>query len=190
MISNEQIRQTINDCSKVGYSVGMRDISYILLCRHYEDTATAYRILFGLDADFNPEYSYIYDQTASIKYLREYINSNFIEATDKSTKKKKKKIDAEDDISFEENKAEIINLIKQTKEAFKKGEIEAKDALKIEADLRVKLNDKFGANEEIKEQVVHVFEKYNDICPYCSHEISRRAISKEEAIKLYDLKEK
>lgn len=188
MITNEQIRQTINDCSKAGHSVGMRDLSYVLLCRHYEDRATAYRILFGLDADFNADYAYTYDQTASINYLRDYVDFNL--NTDDITKKKKKKISSSEDISFEENKAEILNLIKATKQAFEKGEIEAKDALKIEADLRVKLNDKFGANEQVQDQIVVVQQKYDSICSRCGTEIARRPITKEEAMKMYDLIEK
>lgn len=145
----------------------MRDISYVLLCKHYEDRTTAYRILFGLDADFNAEYAYTYDQTAALNYLRDYMDFNL--ADEAVAKKKKKKVTSED-ISFEENKAEILNLIKATKQAFERGEIEAKDALKIEADLRVKLNDKFGANEQDQGQVVHVFTKYNAICS-CGREI-------------------
>ena len=188
MITNEQIRQTINDCSKAGHSIGMRDISYVLLCRHYEDRTTAYRILFGLDADFNADYAYTYDQTASINYLRDYMEFNL--ADDTATKKKKKKVSAEDDISFEENKAEIVNLIKATKQAFERGEIEAKDALKIEADLRVKLNDKFSVTEDIKDQIVVVNQKYDAICPRCGAEVARRPIPKEEAMKMYDLVEK
>jgi hypothetical protein len=188
MISNEQIRQTINDCSKAGHSVGMRDISYILLCKHYDDRSTAYRILFGLDADFNAEYAYTYDQTAAISYLRDYAEFNFVDGS--QPKKKKKKISEEDDISFEENKAEILNLIKATKQAFEKGEIEAKDALKIEADLRVKLNDKFSVTEDIKDQIVVVNQKYDAICGRCGAEVARRPISKEEAMKMYDLIEK
>lgn len=188
MITNEQIRQTINDCSKAGHSVGMRDLSYVLLCRHYEDRATAYRILFGLDADFNADYAYTYDQTASINYLRDYVDFNL--NTDDITKKKKKKVSSSEDISFEENKAEILNLIKATKQAFEKGEIEAKDALKIEADLRVKLNDKFGANEQVQDQIVVVQQKYDSICARCGTEIARRPITKEEAMKMYDLIEK
>lgn len=188
MITNEQIRQTINDCAKAGYSVGMRDLSYVLLCRHYEDRATAYRILFGLDADFNADYAYTYDQTASINYLRDYVDFNL--NTDDITKKKKKKVSSSEDISFEENKAEILNLIKATKQAFERGEIEAKDALKIEADLRVKLNDKFGANEQVQDQIVVVQQKYDSICARCGTEIARRPITKEEAMKMYDLIEK
>lgn len=188
MITNEQIRQAINDCSKAGHSVGMRDVSYILLCRHYEDRSTAYRILFGLDSDFNAEYAYTYDQTAAINYLRDYAEFNFVDGV--PSKKKKKKISEEDDISFEENKAEILNLIKATKQAFERGEIEAKDALKIEADLRVKLNDKFSVTEDVKDQIVVVNQKYDAICGRCGAEVARKPISKEEAMKMYDLIEK
>ena len=189
MITNEQIRQTINDCAKAGHAIGMRDISYILLCKHYEDHSTAYRILFGLDADFNAEYAYTYDQTASINYLRDYVEFNLSDDTS-AKKKKKKKISDDDDISFEENKAEILNLIKATKQAFENGEIEAKDALKIEADLRVKLNDKFSVTEEVKDQIVVVSQKYDAICGRCGCEVARRPISKEEAMEMYDLIEK
>lgn len=184
MITNEQIRQTINDCTKAGYAIGMRDISYILLCRHYEDHTTAYRILFGLDADFNADYAYTYDQTLAINYLRDYMEFNLND--DAGVKKKKKKVSSDDDISFEENKAEIVNLIKATKQAFENGEIEAKDALKIEADLRVKLNDKFGANEQVQDQVVHVFTKYNSICS-CGREIY--IPTKEDLMEKYGLVE-
>lgn len=189
MITNEQIRQTINDCTKAGHAIGMRDISYVLLCKHYEDHATAYRILFGLDADFNADYAYTYDQTASINYLRDYVEFNLNDDSF-SPKKKKKKISTEDDISFEENKAEILNLIRATKQAFENGEIEAKDALKIEADLRVKLNDKFSVTEDVKDQIVVVHQKYDAICGRCGAEVARRPITKEEAMKMYDLIEK
>lgn len=185
MITNEQIRQTINDCTKAGHAVGMRDISYVLLCKHYEDKATAYRILFGLDADFNADYAATYDQTASMNYLRDYIEFNLNDGEQK--KKKKKRISDDDDISFEENKAEIIRLIKQTQELLAKGDIEAKDAVKIEADLRVKLNDKFGASEQIQDQVVHVFTKYNSICSSCGREIY--IPTKEDLMKKYGLTE-
>ena len=187
MITNEQIRQTINDCAKAGHSVGMRDVSYVLLCKHYEDRSTAYRILFGLDSDFNAEYASTYDQTLAINYLRDYVDFNFADATQK---KKKKKVSLEDDISFEENKAEILNLIRATKQAFENGEIEAKDALKIEADLRVKLNDKFSVTEDVKDQIVVVHQKYDAICGRCGTEVARRPITKEEAMEMYDLIEK
>ena len=48
MITNEQIRQTINDCTKAGHAVGMRDISYVLLCKHYEDNSFPYEMFPNL----------------------------------------------------------------------------------------------------------------------------------------------
>ena len=62
--------------------------------------------------------------------------------------------------------------------------------MKIEADLRVKLNDKFGANEQVQDQIVVVQQKYDSICARCGTEIARRPITKEEAMKMYDLIEK
>lgn len=188
MITNEQIRQTITDCTKAGHAIGMRDVSYVLLCKHYEDRSTAYRILFGLDADYNPDYASTYDQTGDMNYLRDYIELNLSDETQK--KKKRRRTIEEDDISFEENKAEIIRLIKQTQEELAAGNIEAKDALKIQADLRVKLNDKFSVTEDNREQVVIVNQKYDSICSRCGVEIARRPITKEEAMEMYDLVEK
>jgi hypothetical protein len=54
----------------------------------------------------------------------------------------------------------------------------------------VKLNDKFNVNEDVKEQMVVVSAKYDHICPVCSTEVSRRPISKEEAMEMYGLIEK
>lgn len=190
MITNEQIRQVIEGCSSAGHSIGMRDISYVLLCRHYEDCTTAYRILFGLDADFNADYALTYDQTAAMRYLRDYMDFNLDDDPITKKKKSKKKLSSEEDITFEENKAEILNLIKETKMAFERGDIEAKDALKIEADLRVKLNDKFAVQSEKQDQVIYINQKYDDLCPRCQCEIARRPITKEEAIEIYDLVEK
>ncbi len=188
MITNEQIRQTINDCTKAGHAIGMRDISYILLCRHYEDHTTAYRILFGLDADFNADYANTYDQTLAINYLRDYIEFNL---NDDVGAKKKKRISTDADITFEENKSEIIKLIQETKDKEARGELDAKESLNLQTKLRVALNDKFGAKEEeAREQIVVVNQKYDAICGRCGCEVARRPISKEEAMEMYDLVEK
>lgn len=188
MITNEQIRQTINDCAKAGHAVGMRDISYILLCRHYEDRTTAYRILFGLDADFNADYANTYDQTLAINYLRDYMEFNL---NDDAGAKKKKKVSIDADITFEENKSQIIKLIQETKDKEARGELDAKESLNLQTKLRVALNDKFGAKEEeAREQIVVVNQKYDAICARCGCEVARRPISKEEAMEMYDLVEK
>ena len=85
----------------------------------------------------------------------------------------------------------MLKLKADTEKAMEEGEIEMKDGLKILTDISTKLNDKFGAKEEMKDQIVQVLQKYDgEVCPYCHREISRNPISKEEAIKMYNLVEK
>ena len=182
MISTEQIKQTIADCKKAGHAVSVRDISYVILATHFEDGLVAYKSIFGNDYDYNQEYWNTYDQTASIEYLRSYVEMTLL-----SEKKAKKQ---SDDISFEENKAYMLKLKKDTEEAIQNGELEKKDGLKILADLSVKLNDKFRINQEEREQMVIVNQKYSSVCSYCGHECAPPPISKEEAMRLYDLVEK
>lgn len=185
MITNEQIRQTINDCSKVGHSIGMRDISYVLLCKHYEDKATAYRILFGLDADFNAEYVWVYDQTAAMTYLKDYVDRNLIEVL--TTKKKKKKLSDEEDISFEENKAGIVGELQKVNELEASGAIDPAKAVDLRMKARIALNDKFKVQEDAHDQVVYVFSKYNSTCSGCGKELY--IPTKEELMKKYGLVE-
>ena len=61
--------------------------------------------------------------------------------------------------------------------------------MKIEADLRVKLNDKFNVQSDTKEQLVVVRQKFDAVCS-CGREVSRRPMTKEEAMEMYNLIEK
>lgn len=185
MITNEQIRIIITDCKNIGYNVGMRDIAYIILCDALEDASTAYRILFGLDKDFDIDMHESYSESESIRHLR-----RFVENMDGSPIKRGKRMLAGDDISFEENKSEIIKLIQRTKELLASGEIEAKDALKIESDLRVKLNDKFNVQSDKRSQVIYVQPKYSHICEITRKECFFKEMTKEEAMRKYNLVEK
>lgn len=182
MISTEQIKQTVADCKKAGHTVSVRDISYVILATHFEDGLVAYKSIFGNDYDYNQEYWNTYDQTASIEYLRSYVEMTLL-----SEKKNKKQ---SEDISFEENKAYMLKLKKDTEDAMANNELEKKDGLKILADLSVKLNDKFKVNAEEHDQIIYVNQKYSSVCSYCGHECAPPPISKEEAMRLYDLVEK
>ena len=175
MISNNKIKEILEQMSEKGFAISVRDISYILLCRNYEDDIVAYKSLFGDGSD--TEISY-YKQSAPIVELGKLMAENL-------------GWNSKEDITFEENKAAMLKLIEQTKKDLKAGNIEAKDALKIETELRVKLNDRFSVKDEIKDQIVQVFQKYDgEVCPHCHREISRNPITKEEAIKMYNLVEK
>lgn len=183
MISSNQLNRIISDCEGSGYKIKIRDIAYLLLCRSFEDYKLAYKAIYGVvgtnDLDIEN-----YNASKEITFLRTYLDINH---KDKQSKIGKRGATTNDDISFEENKAEILNLIKQTQEALADGKIEAKDALKIEADLRVKLNDKFQVQADVKEQMVVVECKYNAICD-CGKEIY--VPTKEQLMAEYGLVEK
>lgn len=181
MISNEQIKNIIEECAKAKHQVNVRDISYCLLSLQLEDSFVAYKSLFGNDYDYSPEYHNTYDQTSAIVHLRTLIGL-------KLNGKKKNK--ASEDISFEENKAYMLKLKKETELAMEAGDIDKKDGLKILTDISTKLNDKFSVKDDTSEQIVVVNQKYDAICPNCGKEIARRPITKEEAIKMYNLEEK
>lgn len=181
-ISVEDIKKIIEDASKKGFKIGVRDIAFVVLLDAFENEDIAYKCLFGSESGFMQEYASVYARTGAVEYIKDYID---ILSSNNGSRSKKQDVD---DITFDENKAYMIKLKKDTEEAMANGEIEKKDALKILADISVKLNDKFNvkdANEE--RQVVIVQNKFNAICE-CGREIY--VPTKEEMMKKYNLIEK
>jgi hypothetical protein len=177
-MNNIEFNKVIEDAKALAHDVRLRDIAYVFLSTHFDDKDIAYASVFGNSSDVDVS---VYNNKPSIQYLKDIL---FIQKSGNNAKK------SNEDISFEENKAYMLKLKKDTEDAMKAGEIDKKDGLKILTDISTKLNDKFQVSSEEKDQVIFVNQKYNDICPRCSVEISRRPISKEEAIKLYNLVEK
>lgn len=180
MISNDQIKRIIDDCSRKGHMVSVRDIAYVLLAMQFDDSLVAYKCIFGNDYDYNQEYHNTYDITASIVYLKSLVEYTLLNSGKKSKAKS-------EDISFEENKKAIIDLIKETKEKESRGEIDAKQSLDLQTKLRVTLNDKFKVQSDDVEQIVQVYNKYNSICEYCGHEVSAMPMTIEQAMEVYGL---
>ena len=181
-ISIEDIKKIIEDTSKKGFKIGVRDIAFVVLLDAFENEDIAYKCLFGSESGFMQEYASVYARTGAVEYIKDYID---ILSTNNGSRSKKQDVD---DITFDENKSYMIKLKKDTEEAMANGEIEKKDALKILADISVKLNDKFNvkdANED--RQVVIVQNKFNAICE-CGREIY--VPTKEEMMKKYNLVEK
>lgn len=183
MINNDLLNKLTINGRMAGHEVKVRDICFVLLCRYIEDKATVYRSLFDPNGTVSEVSIDNYKNSRKIAYLEDELRVQVPEE-----KKKKKK--AGDDISFDENLAYMLRLKKETEEALANKEIDKKDGLKILADITVKLNDKFNIAEEVKDQVVVVAQKYDDICPYCQHEVARRPLAKEEAMEMYNLTEK
>lgn len=169
MINSDNIRSIIDAGNVAGHQVIVRDVSFVLLCRMYEEKDLAYKSLFPDQDDFDN-----YIKQDKIKWLQGYMSKSFFSDEDNS-------------ITFDENKKAMLDLIEETQKRLANGEIEAKDALKIEADLRVKLNDKFKIQSETKEKVVIVEKKYNMIC---KHGYECYLPSKQDLMEMYDLVER
>ena len=181
-ISIEDIKKIIEDASKKGFKIGVRDIAFVVLLDAFENEDIAYKCLFGSESGFMQEYASVYARTGAVEYIKDYID---ILSTNNGSRSKKQDVD---DITFDENKSYMIKLKKDTEEAMANGEIEKKDALKILADISVKLNDKFNVKDASEDrQVVIVQNKFNAICE-CGREIY--VPTKEEMMKKYNLVEK
>lgn len=161
MISNNEIKGVIEACKDAGFeNIGLRDVAYAWLSTFaFLDSMLAYKAIYGRDEDFDMERGRKYGETAEMIYLKNLLETNY-------GKKTKKELQESEDMTFEMNKQGIIRLIKETEDAMEAKQIEKKDGLKILADLRVKLNDKFNVQEEIVEQMVVVEKKFNHICKY------------------------
>lgn len=193
---DKDFKKIIADGKRMGHTIMPRDISYVYLCRMFDDSKVVYQLLYGINAtDYEAEK---YANRPQTKFLLDYINSNYpieekhIEQKSETINKKRKKND-ENSITFDENRKgmesdirAIEKLIKDSGDSLDTKELSS--LIKIKADLRVKLNDKFGAGEKNEEQYIIVEPKFNYICPHTSKECY--VYTKEDLMKKYNLVEK
>lgn len=206
MIMKDKIKKITEDAQKRGYEVRIRDIAYACLKSVLGDENIAFTVVFG-----TPESDHAvsdYASMDSIQYLVEWFDEDLApkeilkERPEDIVKSFKKKSDVDDSgsMTFEENRAGIETQIAEILELKKlcttiKGDGEEVTDVKTlatlhktEADLRSKLNDKFGASEKSKEQYVIVQKRFDYICPYTRHECYQ--MTKEDAMKIWNLTEK
>lgn len=180
-IGLEEINKIIEDCKDAGHVLKMSDIAYVCMLQVIKDRNIVYAVLHGKGFT-KPEIA-SYDNGGKIGFLKKYMKTNFF-----MTKEEKEFNRAYGDISFEENKEALIKLLDDIRKMAYAGEIDKKDAVKLETDIRTKLNDKFAVSEKQDEQRVIVMKKYNDIC-ICGREIYRPTKDDiiEDLSKDYDL---
>lgn len=175
----EKVGEILTNASSQGANLKVRDIAYVLLRRYFDDRSYAWRVCFT-DADYDEKTIDAYEEGIGYQFLREVL----AEVRDRGG------LLYDEDITFEENKAYMLKLKRDTEMAMEAGEIEKKDGLKILSDISTKLNDKFSVQAEVKDQMVVVNAKYTDVCEYCGRETAPRPMTKEEAMEAYNLKEK
>ena len=183
------IKKITDDAGKRGFEVRIRDIAYALLKVKLQDENIAYTIVFGTPEKDNDVADY--NSMESVKYLMRWfkkdlapkeVEKNRPEDVINALKKKNTNTEEDGSMSFEENRAGIENQIAEILELKKlctwidengKEHTDVKTLAtlhKTEADLRSKLNDKFGASEKSSEQYVIVQKKFDFVCPHTRHE--------------------
>jgi hypothetical protein len=172
MLKKRDIKEIIESVNAKGLSVDEKDVVFLILCDKIEAGA-AYVFAHGKETKDMPRYR----GSKSIVALSEALLPFGVGSPDEG-------------ITKAENKAELIKLLDKLKKAEENKEIEAKDALKIETDIRVKLNDKFEMEEEEgRKRIIVVPQKHDLICPH-THKECTYMPTKEACMKHYNLKEK
>lgn len=175
----EKVGEILTNASSQGANLKVRDIAYVLLRRYFDDRSYAWRVCFT-DADYDEKTIDAYEEGIGYQFLREVL----AEVRDRGG------LLYDEDITFEENKAYMLKIKRDTEMAMEAGELEKKDGLKILSDISTKLNDKFSVSQQVRDQIIEVHQKYDDVCPRCFSEVARRPMTKEEAMETYNLKEK
>lgn len=164
MISYNDIKDIINSLKTEGVEARVRDVAYLVMCDSFVDKALAAKV------------AYQDEEKPSQKMLSML-----------SEKLKPFGIGALTTISKDENREELLKLLQKIQDAERDGTIDPKDAIKIEADIRVKLNDKFNIEEEEgQKRIIVVPQKHDIICKWTSRECSAMP-SKEACMKYYNL---
>lgn len=177
-LTKEKVGEILTKASDEGLSLKVRDISYVLLTRYFADKSYAYRVCFGADADYSEEAINAYEEGEGYAFLKEAL----------ATVRDRGGVVYDEDITFEENKAYMLKLKKDTELAIESGEVDKKDGFKILSDISTRLNDKFAVQQTELQQQIYVSCKYNSICESCGKELY--IPTKEQLMKEYGLVEK
>ena len=94
------------------------------------------------------------------------------------------------DITKEENKEELLKLIKKTEEGMMKGIVPYDKGLSLIKDIRINLNNKFEmTRSDDNRRIIVVPQKHLYICPHTNRECSNMP-PKEVCMKYYNLIER
>lgn len=157
-ISSYELKKIREDGMMLGHDIKARDVAFCILQNVFSDDEIAYKMIYEIDASSSKMSSYY--KSDKIKYLKNEINNKYLKADNVSHRQ----LITAEDISFEENKAELVKMLAEVDSRYECGEIDYKDAAKLKVDIRTKLNDKFSVSDDTTSQVVFVRPKFNHIC--------------------------
>ena len=155
MLKKENIKMVLETVRADWEKADEKDVAFAILCDAFEDKTLAYRIAYRkTDKEADKFY-----QTPRFKKLLEVLEPFGIGNVNNNA------------ITREENKNELLKMLDKIQEAVARHEIETKDALKMQTDIRVKLNDKFEMEESQKQKrIIVVPSKHDIVCPMTRRE--------------------
>lgn len=177
MTSREDIMEILSKAKAAGHDLKMGDISFVILEQEYGDPLIAFRSIYGPRG--TKEDAERHSESAGIDFVRKILTKKWRAKERKGLTRKFA------DISFEENKEALIELLDEIGQLKGTPDLPVKDAVKLETDIRTRLNDKFGTVEKVEERRVVVNVKYNHICEWTRKECFLQ--TKEYAMKQWDL---
>ena len=187
----DEIKDIIKESRLAGHDVKMKDVAYIIVRTVIDDRAVAYRSVF--DAAESEDSVKRYEMEPGIKFLKNRLKKYISPKAQKSAASATKVQDtsAKDinskykDITFEENKEAMLELIDEIQEGMRNKEIDVAVGLKMQTDIRTKLQDKFEVSNKKDEHRIVVNTKFNHICEWTRKECFLQ--TKEYAMKQWGL---
>lgn len=187
----DEIKDIIKESRLAGHDVKMKDVAYIIVRTVIDDRAVAYRSVF--DTAESEDSVKQYEMQPGIKFLKNRLKKYISPKTQKSAASAPKAQDTSvkdisskyKDITFEENKEAMLELIDEIQEGMRNKEIDVAVGLKMQTDIRTKLQDKFEVSNKKDEHRIVVNTKFNHICEWTRKECFLQ--TKEYAMKQWGL---
>lgn len=155
MIKKEDIKIVLDTVRTDWQSVSEKDIAFAILCDVLEDKTLAYRLAYR-KSDKEAENFY---NAPRFKKLLNVLEPFGVGIVDTNA------------ITKEENKGELLKMLDRIDNLLNTGDLEPKDAIKMQTDIRVKLNDKFEMEESQKQKrIIVVPSKHDIVCPMTHRE--------------------
>lgn len=172
MLNNEDITLILTSVKGEFSKATEKDVIFAILYSVLEDKDKAYKYAYHTKGDGKERY-----ESAYFKPVITALEPFGIGGTN------------DKGITKEENKGEFVKLLDSVNQMLMDGKIEAKDAAKLEIDIRTKLNDKFNIEESLKQKrIIVVPQKHDIVCKYTQRECSYWP-SKEACKEHYGLKD-
>lgn len=155
MIKKDDIKIILDSVRPDWQSVSEKDIAFAVLCDTFEDKNFAYRIAYRSTGKEAEEF---YNRPR-FKKLLDALEPFGVGIVDNNT------------ITKEENKSELLKLLGRIDDMLASNDLDPKDAIKMQTDIRVKLNDKFEMEESQKQKrIIVVPAKHDIVCPKTNRE--------------------